>query len=459
MKCFYMDVEPNKPATKLRDIRSLCHPRPLSGSELETLFVETEAARDPNCGVRQSIKSILDDAGVTQRILVYGHRGCGKSTELALLTKELDAGWLCVNFSVLDELPPIGVHAEEVLLAITHQLVEAAKREKLDSLEQDERIKKVGDWFKSVTKTSEIGRDAQLELKAGAKASTGGWLFGLGELFAKISSDIKFRSATQTSFVEVVRKKPGDLIEQVNRVLESVQDALKLQEKRLLIIVEDLDKLSIADARSVFVENSNLLTGVQANIIYTIPIFTFYSPDASAMKAAFDRDFSLPMIKVLNPDGSHAKGFQIVKKIVHRRVDKTAIEDDGLNLLIEKTGGVLRHVFEVLQTASSMTSLHEPPIRRQHIEYALGRLKADIGTQIALPTHIKIEGVDKVTQLYDKLVFCVQKQREGKACPPTGDPIVQVLLQSCALVEYNGARWLGVHPLVVEFLKDLGYPV
>ena len=43
--------------------------------------------------------------------------------------------------------------------------------------------------------------------------------------------------------------------------------------------------------------------------------------------------------------------------------------------------------------------------------------------------------------------------------PVTGEPVVQVLLQSCALVEYNGKRWLGVHPLVIEFLKDLGYDV
>jgi hypothetical protein len=227
----------------------------------------------------------------------------------------------------------------------------------------------------------------------------------------------------------------------------------------LLIIVEDLDKLSIADARSVFIENSNLLTGIQANIIYTIPIFTFYSPDASAMKAAFDHDFSLPMIKVLNPDGSRANGFEIVKEIVHKRVAKPAIKEDALNLLIEKTAGVLRHVFEVLQTASNMTSLREPPIQRKHIEYALGRLKADMGTQIALPTDQKFEGAESVKQLYEKLVFCAKRQCNGKACPPTGEAVVQVLLQSCALVEYNGARWLGVHPLVVEFLKDLGYDI
>lgn len=452
-----MAVEQFKPATKLREIRDLCHPRPLIGKELNTLFVETNAARDPEDSVRLAIKSILGEADTNKHILVYGHRGCGKSTELALLAKELDGGWLCVNFSIQNETNIYGLRAEDVLLVLAYKIVQAAKAEKLNSLEQDERLKKAGDWFKQVTKTDATGKDAQLELSAGAKVGTGGWLFGLGELFAKFSSDIKYRSTSQTSIVEEIRKRPADLIEQINRVVESVQDALKAQNKRLLIIIEDLDKLSIADARSVFIENSNLLTGVNANIICTIPIFTFHSPDASAMKAAFDHDFPVQMIKVLNPDGTRANGFDIVKSIVHRRVDKSAINEDALDLLIEKTGGVLRHVFEVLQTASSMTSLREPPIQKKHIEYALGRLKADMGTQIALPTDKKIDGLDKVEQLYEKLVERIKLLRAGRPSPVTGEPIVQVLLQSCALVEYNGKRWLGVHPLVVEYLQDLGY--
>jgi DNA polymerase III delta prime subunit len=443
----------------LRDIRDLCHPRPLTGEQLNTLYVETDAARNPECGIRHSIKSILDSASATKRILVYGHQGCGKSTELALLAKELDGGWLCVNFSIQTEANIYGLRAEDVLLVIAGKVVEAAKAAKLDALETDERLKKVGDWFKQVTKTSDDGKEAELAFGAGAEVGTGGWLFGLGKLFAKFSSDIKFRSTSQTSIVEEIRKRPGDLIEQINRVVESVQDALKAKGKRLLIIVEDLDKLSIADARSIFIENANLLTGIQANIIYTIPIFTFHSPDASAMKAAFDYDFPVQMIKVLNPDGSHADGFEIVRQIVHRRVAPSAIKEDALNLLIEKTGGVLRHVFQVLQTASNMKSLREPPIERKHIEYALGDLKANIGTQIALPLDKKIDGLDKVEQLYEKLVDRIKLLRAGKPSPVTGEPIIQVLLQSCALVEYNGKRWLGVHPLAIEYLKDLGYDV
>ena len=456
--CLFIPVDKIKPATKLRDIRNLCHPRPLAGDELTTLYVETEAARDPDCDIRLAIKSILDGAEKPQRILVCGHRGCGKSTELACMVRELGAGWFCVNFSVLEELPSIGIHAEEVLLAVTHQLIQAAKKADLP-IEADQRLEKVVKWFGHVTKTTENGREAQFELEAGAKIGSGGWLLGLADLFAGFSSEIKYRTSSSSSIVEEVRKRPGDLIVQINRVVESIQEALRARNQQLLILVEDLDKLSIADARHIFVENCNLLTGISANIIYTIPIFTFYSPDAGAITAVFDHDFSLPMIKVLNPDGSHGKGFDIVKQIVHRRVDPSAIDGDALDLLIEKTGGVLRHVFEVLQTASSMTTLREPPIRIDNIKYALGRLKTTMGIQIALPVQQTIQGLDRVEQLYDKLVDYARQQAKGEPFGPTGDPIIQVLLQSCALVEYNGTRWLGVHPLVLEFLKERGISV
>src|SRR5882757_4684625 len=111
-----MAVKQFKPATKLSDIRDLCNPRPLEGEELNTLYVETDAARDPETGVRQSIKSVLDRAVAGKRILVYGHRGCGKSTELARLAKELNGGWLCINFSIQTETNIYGLRAERILL-------------------------------------------------------------------------------------------------------------------------------------------------------------------------------------------------------------------------------------------------------------------------------------------------------------------------------------------------------
>ena len=206
----------------------------------------------------------------------------------------------------------------------------------------------------------------------------------------------------------------------------------------------------------MFIRNAQLLAGIKANIIYTIPLFTFYCPSASVLRAQFDHAFSLPMVKVIQPEGGRAPGFETVRKLVLKRLEERLIAKDALDLLIEKTGGVLRHVFEVLNTVSLMTSLREPPILKEHVEYALKRLRGEMATQIALPPE-KIEGVESVKQLYDWLFEAAKSQRAGRPKPRSSEPVVQVLLQSCALVEYNGSGWLGVHPLAQEYLVELGY--
>lgn len=448
-----------RPAKKLREIRQLCHLRSLKGEELDALFVETGDARDAEQSVRQTIRSALDDDS-PQRLLLCGHRGCGKSTELAKLVEELGAGWLCVTFSIVEDLPPVGVLAEEILLAIAHRLVQAAATEKLQALDTDPRIKAIDEWFRAITKTETRNRESSVEANAATEIGTGGLLAGLFKVSTRISSDLKYRGTAETSVVEEVRKRPADLIEQINRLVESIQEALHPSGRRLIIIVEDLDKLSIADAHGIFIQNGQMLANIRAHIIYTIPIFTFTTPDADAMRALFDDVFSLPMIKVCQPGGAKVEeGFAVIRKIVDRRIDPGALERDALELLIEKTGGVLRHIFEVLQTVTSMTRLRVLPIRREHITYGLGRLRTQLGIQVALPRHVEIPDVNKIEQLYERLRDCARKCREGKPCPPTGNPIDQVLLQSCALVEYNGERWLGVHPLIIDYLKDVGYEV
>jgi hypothetical protein len=443
------------PATSLRDIRRVCKPGPLTGEEIDSFWENTDAARDPERSVRTEIQRVLGDRDVV-RMLVYGHRGCGKSTELQKLVRELGAGWFVVRYSVHEDMPPVGVRAEDVLLSIASRLVHQAKdaTPPLDLADAD--LKPVHDYFSKVVSTATHGRESEVAISAGAKVKAPGLLAGLIDMFAGIRSDLKFAVNRETTVVSEVRKRPAELVHAVNALVEAVRAGLRPREERLLIVVEDLDKLSLADARQVFILNAQLLASVNACIVYTIPLFTFHSPEAGVLSAQFDHTFSLPMVKVVNPDGTWSSGHGTICDLVKRRLAPNLIEDDALKLLVEKTGGVLRHVFEVLNTVSLMASLRQPPIRREHIDYGLTRLRGELATQIALPPD-RMEGLDSVKQLHDWLCEAAKRQRAGKPLPRTGEPIVQVLLQSCALVEYNGRGWLGVHPLVQDYLVELGY--
>ncbi|QTA80127.1 KAP family P-loop domain-containing protein [Desulfonema limicola] len=442
-----------KKAETLSEIRRVCRPLPLSGTALESFFVETDSARDPNQKARQRISETLE-AIPDARILFYGHRGCGKSTELNKLVSEIKQRFIVVSFSIMDEMNLVSARAEDLILVMTARILRTAQENGMNL--KDSLLNPVFDFFAETVLSEKECRD--MNLTVGAGVSTESSLLGkLAGLFFKIASDIKYNAHSEETTTSKLRKRPADLLAQANFVIEAVQSALP-KDKKLLVIVEDIDKLDLKQAREIYVQNTNLLTGIRTNIIYTIPIFLFHSPEVNVFKHHFDDIINLPMIKVTEPYEIKADGFEIVKEIILSRIQENLIEPDALELLINKTGGVLRHVFDVLHEAAVMTSA-KVPLTKEHIQYGLNQIRRELSLQIALPYH---EGdppagsPKSVDDLYDRLTECAKKQMLGEKPGLIADSINQILIKSCSMVEYNGERWIGVHPLVVEHLKVIG---
>jgi len=433
-------------AKDLEEIRRVCRPAPLVGKELESFFVETDMARDPHQRTRKRLIDALNREDA--RILFYGHRGCGKSTELNKLLVEHKERFLPVTFSVHDQMSPTAICAEDLILIIAERVLNAAKNNNLEV--DDDLLKPVLDYFNETTRTTTESRDSHIEVGAGA-----GLLGPLLGVFARLSAQIKLEAHSKETTVALLRKRPSDLLVQANSVIEAVRKPLLEKNLQLLIIVEDLDKLELMQAREMYVNHVNLLTGITANIIYTIPIFLFHSPDVNAFKYHFDDVVALPMIKVTDPEGQPAPGFDTVKRIIKQRLEDNLIKENALDRLVTMTGGVLRHAFDVLHTAAVMVDARVP-LEQEHINYGLNQLRKDFWQQISLPFDPLPDGPKSVDDLYNRLADYGRKQQNGEKPRPVSDSVNQLLLKSCALVEYNGEGWFGVHPLVIENLKDLG---
>jgi hypothetical protein len=450
-----------KPAKTLSEIADNCTPDPLENDRLKAFFVETAGARSENRDLRQQLLGVFNKDDRPRRILVYGHGGCGKSTELNCFKQSVGSQWFIVDFSIKKYLPPIGIKAEDVLLAMSvallDKLEEQSNRPSQPQMEikiNDDYLKRIEAFFDELKIITTSTRDA----KAGGSASLG---FGLGALWGKIfdakaqlSAELSYGSKKEESAVHKIRQRPWDLVVAVNNLLLAVEGVLKDAGRKLLFVVEDLDKIQQADAEDIFIRNNLLLSKLNANIIYTIPIFTFYTDNAAAIRAQFDGDFALPMIKVFQRDGSLADGYAKIKELILKRVDPSMIDADALHLLICSTGGVLRHIFETLQAISSFASIRNNRINRKNIRDALNEKRGDLGVMIGWPRD-KDGKQDKPEPLYDTLLEAAKKQSAGEEYPPRNDPATHVLLRSCALIEYNGERWLGVHPLAWEYLRAL----
>lgn len=455
--------KPWNAAHTLAEIADTCTPEPLEGEKLHAFFIETAEARDEKTHLRKRLLAIFNkDDTRPRRVLLYGHRGCGKSTELNRFKQEVGDAWFIADFSVRDYLPPVGVTAEDILLAIAVALSE--KLNAKDAQPGEERpvieigrkhLDPIYRFFADLTITTTEERDAKLKTAAEAGVGTNPIWSLIFQLKASVGSELSFGSKNEESRIQKIRQRPGDLILAVNGLLLAVEEALKAQGRKLMVIVEDLDKLQLADAHKVFVENNHLLAKLNTNLIYTIPIFTFYTDNADAIRAQFDEELHLQMIKIIERDGTVAPGYAKVKEIILKRVRPDVIADDALDLLIRGTGGVLRHVFEALQLVSTYTNLRGGRIEEKNIRDALNKIRADIGIAIGWPRDREGKQ-EKPEPLYDTLRECAATQTAGGIFPPRNDPAIHVLLRSCALIEYNGERWLGVHPLAWEYLAQIG---
>lgn len=450
------------PARTLSEIADNCTPDPLENEKLKAFFVETDAARDEKSHLRKRLIGTFNKDDRPKRVLVYGHRGCGKSTELNCFKKEVGDKWFIVDFSIKHYLPPVGIKAEDVLLAMSIAIIDKLQGKYAPAGSNAQKIaiddaylNRIHGFFQELTITQTDHRDSKLT--AGAEAGVGGNVLWdlIIKLKAKVSADLTVGSKKEESSVFKIRQQPGDLIIAVNNLILAVEESLKNAGKKLLLIVEDLDKLQLAEAEDIFVRNNLLLSKLNTNIIYTIPIFTFHTDNADAIRAQFDGEYPLQMIKVFNRDGSIAPGYDKVKELILKRVEESMFDEDALDLLIRSTGGVLRHVFEALQELSSYYNIRDNHIRLKNVRDALNKIRSDLGVMIGWPRD-KEGNQKKPDDLYDTLLEAAKTQAAKQDYPPKNDPSIHVLLRACALIEYNGERWLGVHPLAWEYLRLLG---
>ena len=184
-------------ALALRDIRRVCGLGPLlTAKELGKYWVNTDPARTPNSSLRKRIRLTLEDEQDV-RILVHGHGGSGKSTELAKLIQELGRDYFPVRFSIRDEMNPVAIQAEDVMLVLTERLL--AETQKAGLALGDDVLKPSYAYFATVTKKVEQSRDASLGVGAEAEVSTG-FFVPLLKLMAKFKRAIKARSACASAF-------------------------------------------------------------------------------------------------------------------------------------------------------------------------------------------------------------------------------------------------------------------
>ena len=420
---------------------------PLEESQLADFFCgDTIAIRMGNKwkSPLRDLQEACAKPSVANAHLLLGHRGCGKSTELVNLKKQLDeSGQPAHLIDCHMELDLFQANCWDIMLLITEGLCKIADDRGI--ILPQATIEAVFDYLKKdteITGTKELS--ASVEAGAGIKASTPPLLSTLLNAFVSVKSDAKLSAGTRAVTKEKLEKRTSDWLG-YTRIMANVISA-ECGGKQPVIIFEGLDKIPIPE--NIFsILRFTVLAQMPFPVIYTFPMDQFYSPQFPALGDSYTWH-TLPMIKVSNLDGSeNSDGIAVIKKIVEKRGDLALFDGQAgngvLEYLIRKTGGSLRNLFKCIMGAAGRADWRgADKMQREDADSALSDLRGVLTRQI-------------VRSEYKSLaeIYSDEKCREQI----DDNELLLKMIQASVVIEYqNGNRWHDLHPLIADFLIRQG---
>lgn len=428
-----------KHANQVSEIINAFSPEPLKGEQMEKFYCnDTMEYRmsDKYDSPIEDIFEICQEEGTQNAVLLLGHKGCGKSTELNRLSAKLaEKGYRVKTIVCSTDLDMFNIVYSDLFILMGEALLGMAKdcgcvisKNILDDI--------IHFWDEGV-ETSMSRKEETMDIEAGASAETPG-LFNVLKIFAKIKADLKFNEEVRKEYRKKISIRSSEWMELLRNIAKEI--AGKTEGKPPIIIFEDLDKLNPEDAWNVFYNYAAVLSGMSFPVIYTFPIGLSYDTRFAAMEGYFVTK-TLPMIKIETIEGQpYDDGINIIREIVKKRAELDLFEDGVLESLIKYSGGSLRDLFHTINSAAKRAERrNSESISMEDAQRALEEVKTSLTR--------RIEQKD-----YD---FLVNIHTGNKELIEDKQMLLK-MLQASVVLEYNGKRWHNLHPLVTRFFAEQG---
>nr|VFJ43189.1 MAG: AAA ATPase domain-containing protein [Candidatus Kentron sp. FW] len=294
-------------------------PRALEGEALKEFFVG-----DFFEPFMQALISAIHTSGSYQKLLLIGHRGCGKTTLLNKVAEELRTRYHLVYFSAGEVLNMMDVETVDILLATYGKVIE--------SVTDESQEKKLLSRFKELI---DHGKNKfQLDKKIDINA-----------FFFRFTVESENRTTTR----EALWHRMDELQNSLSKACADVREETK---KEVLIIIDNLDKLEDAMAQNVFLKGSRLLTLPRAKVLFTMPLPTFYNPGFIGVSDVDYQPVFIPLIALSDRDGNpRPDNLDEMEQVVLRRIDDKLVDKAALQAMILASGGLLRDLIKFMHMA------------------------------------------------------------------------------------------------------------
>lgn len=435
-------------ANTLEEIRNTLTPEPLRTAEELTAFYrdEVNAVRGGSRIDAIALRLRAAHGGAFYKAFLTGHPGVGKSTELTRLCGKVADGFAPIRFSATQELNPSTFRPLDVLLLMLIHVVEHTARNPAEGgagvRPAEALLKRLLEWFATESRTFVRTEAGSATVEVG-----GGWDAVIG-LFARLKGEAKYAVERRREVVEYRLSRLSELLALANALIDDCTQRLKQRDGReWLLLPEDFDKPGIpADRTSeLFVDYANIFKDLRLHMIVSLPIALAYSERGAELPFKYE---CVPDTPVFGVDHSpHAQGRAALQQVIAARADPALFDGGVAERLVVASGGNLRDLFTLSTQAAEESQLRSATtIGSEDAETAIRFLRTEYERRLGQSPHDPQpigypEKAEKLVAVY-----------QGKPEASIPDVVLHSLLRARAVQEFNGDKWFGVHPLVVDIL-------
>jgi Cdc6-like AAA superfamily ATPase len=414
-----------KKATKIKEIYNIFDPQRYLEEETKDYYVDIYKDFTDDIAKR----FMLSDSEET--IFVAGQSGNGKSSALQLFSSnysDLNSEYDIKVLNARDIFDKKDIDVADVMLMIAFTIVEENEELKKEFFDILETMRK--------TKLNELEESHEMSnLNAHTHQANvlSGFQFDLG--FLKIGADFKNTFKTDSQNKKTIRKlvkfKKQDFIDKINEIIRKYKRTFLENEKRLLLIIDDIEKIKNSD--HIFTDEMSTLLQIECSKIITMPIhlkrsstFAGYTAKEISFKWQTREGEILP------------DNLNKLIEIINIRLDNTALIDEDAKILIaKKSGGNLRQLIKLVkESALKAYSPSSNLITLYDVESAIFDIKRDYSSaSVESKEFLDYINAHKNPQDYsDESIKKLKNATE----------------QSLIFAYFNGSIWYDLNPIIDE---------
>ncbi len=385
------------------------------------------------------VRQVERATGRPPQILLLGHAGSGKSTELGRIRHELEGrGWRCLSGDVDRDLDKEDIDLPDIQLLLVERLVELMG-ELQHGLSTEHREGLVR-WFSEETEVRTTTAGGGLALGAVAR------------LLLEARTEIKLNRERRHELRCRVRRRLREFVDLVAELVGEATGKLQIDGfAGLAIVVDGLEKARLdaesgrTRAASVLLDQSEQWAALRAPLLVTAPLTLL--AESQRLTNHYDDFHLVPAVPVVGrpdrlesePDPGYCReGRRLLCELVGRRasVDRLFASAGDLDALVRASGGSVRDLFRLIRAAID-AAVEEGGDR---IDATAAQCARD--RQARQVTAVKRQA--DLSQLRTLL-----KDPEAFDYDPEG---LGLLARELVLPYSNGGQWFGVHPALLRLL-------